>query len=50
MPFIASIILLLPSSPRTWAEAASFLHGVCSRDSTFQPIPLRSAPSVPSLA
>ena len=26
---------LCPHPPPRWAEAASFLHGVCSRDSTF---------------
>ena len=39
VPFIASIILL-PLSSQQWAEAASFLHGVDSRDST-------SVPSLP---
>ena len=27
----------------------SFLHGICGRDSTFRPIPLRSVPTVLSL-
>ena len=39
----------LPSSSQRWVEAASFLHGVCGRDSTCQPIPLRSAQTGPSL-
>ena len=39
----------LRSSSQRWAEAASFLHGVCWSDSTFQLSPVRSAPTVPSL-
>ena len=39
----------LPTSWQLWAEAASSLNGVCSRDSTFQPPPKRSVPPVSSL-
>ena len=38
-----------PSSSQQWALAASFVTGADSRDSAFRPIPLRSAPTVPSL-
>ena len=41
--------LSLLSSSQKWAEAASFLHGVDSRDPTLQLIPLRSAQTALSL-
>ena len=51
LPFITHIILLslIFAVSQRRAEAASFLHCVCSRCPTFQPIPLRSTPTVPSL-
>ena len=47
LPFNASIILLVLIVAAV--GATSFLHFGDSRDSTLQPTPLRSAPTVPSL-
>ena len=50
MCFSSRRLSSLPSLSQRWADAASILHGVCSHDYTFQPLPLRSVPMVPTLA